>query len=72
MDTSFRDHGYAATLSDEPFGAFLTISKHGTVIGQVAIGVFSGGPHATAQIEIKRFVANELQEITTTDEFPEA
>jgi hypothetical protein len=67
MDTKFRDEGYAVTLSEEPFGAFLTISKNETVVGQISVGVFSGGLHTAAQIEIRRFVSGELQHITTTD-----
>lgn len=69
MNSSFRDEGYAATLSEEPFGAFLTILKHGAVIGQIAVGIVHGGPHALATIEIKRFVRHELEHVSTTDEF---
>ena len=69
MDTRYRDQGYAANLMEAPDGAFVTITRHGVVVGEIAVSFFAGGSDAKAQIAIKRFRPSELRQVETVDDF---
>jgi hypothetical protein len=71
MDTRYRERGYAVELVEEAYGAFLTISRNGRIVGEVAVGIFSGGPDTPVQVAVKRFRPHELQKVTVDDDFEE-
>ena len=71
MDTRYRERGYSVELVEEAYGAYLTISRNGRTVGEVAVGVFSGGADAAVQIAVKRFQPNELRNVTVDDDFEE-
>ena len=62
MDTRYRERGYSVELFEGAYGACLKISRNGRTVGEVAVGIFSGGPDAPVQVAVKRFRPNELQE----------
>ena len=69
MDTRYKDRGYSATFMEEAHGAYLTIRRGDVIVGEVAVGVFHGGPQQPVEIMIKRFRPNELREVTQADDF---
>jgi hypothetical protein len=69
MDSRYRDRGYSATLMEDAYGAFLTIKRNEVVVGEVAVGVFEGGPDEPVSIIIKRFRPNELRKVNEIDDF---
>lgn len=69
MDTRYTDRGYSVTLLEEKFGAFLTISRNGKAVGEVSLGIFSGGPDEPVQMIVKRFKPGELPVVKTVDDF---
>ena len=62
------EQGYNCSMDEEENGARVTVRRKGTVIGEITIGNFDGGPNDPAQIVIRRFDPNELQEIIEIDE----
>ena len=71
MDTRYRERGYSAELVEEAHGAYLKISRNSRTVGEVAVGIFSGGADAPVQVAVKRFQPNELQKVTGHDDFEE-
>jgi hypothetical protein len=67
MDTRYRERRYSAKLIEQDYGAFLQISRNGVIVGEVAVGIFSGGRDMPVQVAIKRFRPNELREVQILD-----
>ena len=53
------------------YGAYLSIRRNGVIVGEVAVGIFSGGPDTPVQVAVKRFRPNELRQVTIADDFEE-
>jgi hypothetical protein len=68
-DSRCKERGYSASLLEEDHGAYLRIRRGGTIVGDVAIGIFSGGHDAPVRIVIKRFRPDELREVAQVDDF---
>ena len=71
MDTIYRERGYSVEPVEEAYGACLKISRNRRTVGEVAVGIFSGGSDAPVQVAVKRFRQNELQKVTVDDDFEE-
>ncbi len=58
----YRDRScYAAKLTEAEYGAFLTISRNGVIVSEIAVGVLSGGPDRASWWRSKR--STSLQRI---------
>jgi len=68
-DTRYKDQGYSVKLLEDESGAYLTISRHDTIVAEIAVGFFPGGHERSAQVVVKRFKANELRDVHTVLDF---
>lgn len=71
MDTRYQDRGYSASFTETEYGAFVTIRRGEVIVGEVAVGIFEGGPTEPVSIIVKRFRPNELRKVSTEDDFEE-
>ena len=63
----YRSLGYTAILDASEVGDFLQIRRNDNIVCEVAVSVFPGD--AEPRVRIKRFVPNELREVSVGDDF---
>lgn len=67
MDDRYKKRGYSADLLENESGAYMTISRHGKIIGEVSVGIMRGGPDHPVEITVRHFVEGELPINPDTD-----
>lgn len=68
MDNRYSERGYSTSLKETEYGAFLEVFRNETRIGEVSLCIV-GGPAAPVHVVVKRYVQNELRNVTLIDDF---